>query len=1017
MEFRLLGPLDVINDSKAVSFRSSRQRIILATLLLHEGRVVSISRLVDALWGDDPPATAKGQVQTCISAIRRQFRDIGADEFLSTSHIGYKIDLPDQALDITKFERLTSRGRALSADGDTEEAARLFRMALALWRGPVANDVESSLVQGIALRLNEDRLRALEECIELELSLGRHHALVGELSELVREHPLRESFRAQHMMALHRSGRQADALESFREARKVFTDELGLEPSEKLRALQAAILAKDSTLDLRSGPSLASMSPPASGHYRVPRQLPAAATDFTGRQEMLDDLIKLLSGPRESRENRCVPVLCLNGAGGVGKTALALHAAHSVHRLYPDGQLFISVHDADGNPIGPMELMASILGSLGVPQLTLPDNLADRAATYRSWLASRKVLIVLDDVQSASQIAALIPGNPDCAIVTTSRNPLSSLPGGRHFLVEDFDESTSVEFLGKVIGHTRVQAEPAAAVELVTLCDCLPLAVRVVAAKLATHPHWSIHQMILRMKDEVRRLDELALGGTGIRTTLATSYSGLSPAAQRLFTRLSLLGTTDFAFWVCAPLLDMDVDSANDLLEGLVEARLVEVRLNEDGSSRFRLHDLVRIYALERLASDELPSERADAMHRLLSCWLSLAVEAHRRAYGGDYGLHGHALQWSLPADVAERLLASPLSWFRSERAGLVLAVTQAAQVGLDELCWDLAVTAVTLFESDYRVEDWEKTHELALQATRKAKNVRGEAAVLCSLGTLALNGRLKEAPHHLELALRFFDQLDDAHGRALALSSLAFGDRLGGCCKQALARYQEALAGFRRVGDRVSEVDALTNMAQIQMDAENYGAAQRLLDQALAACNMMQAPRVAAQTKHRIGEFYLRTGDPLRAERSFREALQIVRDRRDLVGEAYALAGLGMVWTELGRWELAHSDLSAALNLSRRMTSNIVHGRILLAFAELRLAQADREGATALISEALLLFSENGAAPVWRARFLAVKARIDEQAGNPTAADAARREALRLAGDADPALSRALATTIGVSA
>lgn len=1016
MEFCLLGPLDVSNDGTSIRFRSGRQRVILAMLLLEEGRVVAMSRLIDALWDDEPPATAKGQVQTCVSALRQHLRVIGADGFLTTNTIGYTLEVPGRSLDIAKFECLMTRGRAASAGGEAREAARDFRAALALWRGPAAADVESRLVQGIALRLNEDRLRVREECIELELSLGRHHELVGELSELVKEHPLRESFRAQQMLALYRSTRQADALESFQEIRQHLMDELGLEPSDRLCALQAAILAKDSELDQRHDVSLAAAMPSRNANAVVPRQLPAGVTEFTGRQDMMSDLIRLLSGTGESDGHGYVPVACFNGAGGVGKTALALHVAHSVRHLYPDGQLFLPVHDADGLPTGPMELMASILSALGLPQLALPDQLADRTAAYRSWLADRKVLIVLDDVQNANQIMALVPGSPSCAMITTSRNPLLSLPGSRHFLVEDFDESTSIEFLSKVIGPERVQAEPAAALTLVRLCDCLPLAVRIVAAKLATRPHWSIAQMTGRMTDGARRLDELALGGAGIRTTLATSYGGLSSEAQRLFVRLSVLGTTDFASWVCVPLLDADVDSADELLEELVEARLVEVRLSEDGSCRFRLHDLVRIYALERFASDEEQSERAFALHRLLRCWLSLAVEAHCRAYGGNYGLHSGAAPLRLPAHVVNHLLDNPLNWFRAERAGLVLAVTQAAQIGLDELCWDLAVTAVTLFESDYRVEDWEKTHELALQATRRAKNVRGEAAVLCSLGNLALSGRLREAARYLESALRAFDQLGDSHGRALALGALAFGDRLSGRFDQALARCQEALAGFRLVGDQVGEVDALANMAQLHMDSENYDEAHQLLDHALAACRQLNAPRITAQTEHRLGEFYLRTGDTWQAERSFRAALQIVRDRGDLVGEAYALAGLGMVRTRQGRWDLAHADLSAGLNLSRRMTRNLVHGRILLAFAELHLAKADHERATALISEALVIFNETGPAPVWRARFLELKARIDEQAGNPTAADAARREALQLAGGADSALSRALTVAVGAS-
>ena len=369
--------------------------------------------------------------------------------------------------------------------------------------------------------------------------------------------------------------------------------------------------------------------------------------------------------------------------------------------------------------------------------------------------------------------------------------------------------------------------------------------------------------------------------------------------------------------------------------------------------------------------------------------------------------------RWSLPSHVHDQLLGNPMTWFRTERAGLVQAVTQAAQIGLDELCWDLAVTAVTQFESEYRAEDWQRTHELALETTRRAGNVRGEAAVLCSLGNLALNGRLGEAPSYLTSALHAFEQLGDTHGRTLALAGLAFADRLGGRCERALARYRDALAGYQEVGDLVGEIDALTNMAQIQIDRDQYDDAWGLLDQAVARGRLLNAPRIAAQTEHRVGEFYLRTGDLWRAERSFRSVLEVVRNAGDVVGEAYALADLGVVLTRRGQNELAEADLSEALAMSRRMTSNLVHGRVLLAFAELYLARAEPERAYSLVGEALAIFSERGPAPVLRARVLELRARIDEQTGNPTAAAAARTMALTLAGDADPALTRALAAAI----
>ena len=1022
MYFRLLGPFDISVGNRIVELGSGRQRAILALLLLQRGQIVRMERVYEALWEDDPPATAKGQVHTCVSALRRELRELCGDGLLSTSAVGYSINVPDESFDVADFKRLVGRGNAVAADGQLAEAVSDFRAALSLWRGPAAANVDCRLVQASVNRLNEERVRVLEECIDAELTLGKHHRLVSELSELVSDYPFRERLRAQHMLALYRSGRQAEALASFQAVRSILRDELGLEPGDKLTMLQRAILEQDKTLGWSAAED-EPLPPPGGTRSVVPRQLPAATADFAGRQHLLKILAEMLS-PSTVDDGRSPPVACLHGEGGVGKTTLALHAAHAVRHHYPDGQLFVQLQGADGRPAHPMHLLARLISSLGGPPKVLPHRLPDRIAAYRSLLGDRRILIVLDDVSSAADAAALIPGNPECGVLITSRRPLSDLPGARHIQVEKLNESTCVEMLGNVIGTERTDAEPAAARQLVRFCDCLPLAVRIVAAKLATRRHWRIAKMVQRMADEPRRLDELALGGVGVRATLTTSYSGLSQQSRRLFTRLSLLGTADFGAWVSAPLLDESLDRACGVLDELVEVGLVEARTEEtypeepnpgtDDITRFRMHDLVRIYALERLATDETAADRTAVLHRLVSCWLSLVIDAHHRAYDGGYGLHGDAAKWELPEQVRDVLLESPLSWFRRERTGLILAVTQAAQTGLDEVCWDLAVTMVTLFESDYLVDDWQKTHELALEVTRRSGNVRGEAALLLSLGNLAMTARLSEAPHHLQAALQIFTRLGDLHGCALALSALAFLDRIRGNCRQAAARYQQALEDCRRCGERIGEIHVLGSLAQIEMDWGHFDEARRLLDEASVLCGTLKAARAIAQIEHRLAELYLRMGAYTFAERSFGSALAMVRDAGDLVGEAYALAGLGVIRTLRGQYSLAEPDLSAAFGITRYMPGNLVHGRVLLSLAELHLARGDHQNAGTVIAEGLITFSETRSALVMRARLLAVKARIEELAGNPSAADGARRMALELSGDADPAFSMALTEALG---
>ena len=1008
--FRLLGPLEFTINGQPVGIASARQRVVLTILLLEANRTVSLNRLIDAIWDDDPPATARSQVHTCISALRQQLSHIDAKCEIVTRPAGYEICISNNELDICEFQRLSSNGLAAAEENRPEEAIRDLRAALRLWRGVAAADVESRIARAAAGRLDEDRLNVLEACIELELGLGRHHDLVGHLSELVKQYPLREQFRAQHILALYRSGRQVEALDAFVEVRQFLVEELGLEPGKELVDLHRAILARDPTLELgQNGPHELTWAE----HDRraIPRQLPPAIADFTGRDNLISGLTAMFSlSAAEESKDRDLPVAVLAGKGGVGKTALATHIAHAVRRMYPDGQLFVQLREGDGQPISPSEVLARFLRAFDIRPAAVPETQAERMTTYRSLLSERRVLVVLDDASNASQVIPLIPGNPDCAVIITSRNPLPGLDRAQSLTIDDIDEDASTTLISKVIGPERVASEMLQARALARMCGYLPLALRIVAAKLAVRPHWTIDQMVRRMADEGKRLDELTLADIGIRATLSLSYNSLSEKAQALFVRLGLIEASDFSRWVCTPLLDMDAEAAGDLLDILVQDHLVEAQVDGTGAPRFRMHELVRIYAREQLAATVPTEERKKILERLLGCWLSLTKEAHQRANGGDFAvLHGTAALWPLSRDVVDDILSRPLAWFSAERTALVSAVLQAGQSGLDDLCWDLAFTSVTLFESENHVEDWRKTHEVALDVTRRAGNERGEAAILYSLGNLEISRRLYESSRCLKSALDLFSRVGDDHGRSLTLAALASIDRLGGQYDVALHGYQSALSGFSAAGDTVSTIDVLSNMAQMETDRRNFTEAEQFLRQALQTCRTIKAPRAAAQAEYRLAEFYLRTGNPERAERSFDSVLQAVRQHGDLIGEAYALAGLGAARIDQERYSLANADLSAALDLSRRTGDNLLSGRVLLSTAELYLAKGQLQRATEILDEAVAVFSEIGPAVVWRVRLLELRARVDEQLGHLAAAQAAREDAVNLAGGLDPALAHPL--------
>lgn len=1001
MDYRVLGPLEVTCEGQPIEISGSRKRIVLSMLLFDADRVVSVSRLVAALWDAGPPATARNQVQICVSALRRQFVAAGAGDTIVTRPPGYALRAGEDELDVRRFERYAARGRSAAAEGRATDAVRELREGLGLWRGPAAAGVDSRIVQVAATRLNESRLAVWEDCIALELELGRHRDLIGELTELVAEHPLRERLRAQLMLALYRAGRQADALASYRTARQTFADELGLDLSRELRDLEHAILDNDPTLHVaeaaRAG-SAATFHQP----MPIPRQLPPAIADFTGRADLLHRLHAVLiptdptdltgpadpagsagrlpppaglSGPADPAARAAagqlhVPVAVLTGRSGVGKTSLALQAAHLVRNHYPDGQLYARLHGGQVQPANPASVLERFLRALAAGPVVLPSGLDELTAMYRTLLADRRILVVLDDAYSAAQVTPLLPGVPSCAVIVTNQRRLLELPGAHRVEVDAFDEATGIELLARVLGASRVRREADAALALVRLCGRLPLALRIAAAKLAGRPHWTIARMVRRLESEEHRLDELVLDDVGIRSSISTSYQGLGPVARTLFRRLSILGESGFSAWVGAPLLDSDMEAVTSAMDQLVDARLVEVHQMDSGAVRFGLHDLIRLFASERLVAEEPAADRTAALHRLLRGWLFLARAAHRAEYGGVSAIiHGTERGWEFPDEVTADLLRDPLRWFRDEHASLVPAIRSAAQAGLDELCWELALLSVTLFESGSFLEDWQQTHLVALTAARDADNPRGEAAMMYSLGSLALvRQSLDEALGYLEPALARFDGLGDTHGRALALRNLAFVDRLRGRYDVALTRYQGALAGLREVGDQVAEANVLGNLAQVHLERGGYDVAERMLDDALTIARRLGAWRTTAQTRNRLGDLYLGRQDLAGAESMFMLVLRAVRAHGDRIGETHALHGLGLVRTGQRRYPQAEANLRAALDASTVTGDRLIRGRILLAVAELREATGQPAEALAELDQARELFDRIGSR-MWQAR------------------------------------------------
>ncbi|HEY3607853.1 MAG TPA: BTAD domain-containing putative transcriptional regulator [Pseudonocardiaceae bacterium] len=900
--FEVLGPVAVVGDGRRAQLRAHRQRAILATLLLAANRVVSSERLIDAVWEDAPPATARSQVHICVSAIRGLLREFGGADPIETGPSGYLIRIQPGQLDSHRFEQLTTEATGLAQRGQLAEAVAVARRALDLWRGPALDGLNSSTIATRATRLDEDRLVALESCADWGLRLGRGRELISELAERVAAHPLRERSRAQLMLALHRSGRQAEALEVYRDGRRELIG-LGLEPGDELRRMETLILANDP--ELMVGEQAPVVLAPA-------RQLPADIADFVGRADLVDRLTGLLA---DSAAHDAVPVVVASGIGGVGKSALAVHTAHLLARSpFTDGQLYADLGGSLAHPRGPGEVLSRFLRALGVFHTAIPDNVDERAELYRSLLADRRMLVVLEDVGTEDQVRLLLPGSSTCGVLITSRAKLVGLAGARVVDVPGFGERDAADLLGRIAGQDRVATERAEVAELTRLVGGLPLGLRIIGSRLAVRPHWTLQQLARRLADEGHRLDELAHGDLGVRATISLTYQGL-PDRERLLLRLLCDFDTDgFPDWLAAAVLDIDQFDASELLENLVEAQLVDVTAGGAGvPAHYRTHELVRIFAREQAAND--PAEqRAAALARVCGGWLSLAELAHQQLYGGQFTvMHGSAARWPVRLAAVE-----PLRWLDVERTNLCAAVRQSAAAGLDELSWDLAMMLVTLFEARAYVDEWEETHRVALAATRAAENRRGEAAMLCSLGSLYVSrGQTEQAKSVLIPALRTFMALDDPHGRALAARNIATVHYQEGELNQAQARYQQALADFRLLGDRVGEAHVLINLARIDLVTGRPDDAIAQLEDALRLSRQAGHRRTEAQALHRMGEAQLAKGRAKDAGHTLRSGLALVRTSGDRIGQMHTLHALGRTHLALGQLENAEYCLREALAIA----------------------------------------------------------------------------------------------------
>ncbi|MFC1421027.1 AfsR/SARP family transcriptional regulator [Streptacidiphilus cavernicola] len=918
MRFGVLGPLHARITGREVRLDGPRQAKMLAALLVDANNVVPMERLVAVMWDERTPATAVRQVQDALSGLRRNLAACGAPgSLISTRRGGYQINLAPDQLDLLEFDherRLAERHQS------SAETALALRRALACWRGGALVDVSSRVLEFDAARLNERRAATHKRCLSLELDLGRHREVVEELTALSREHPYDEHVAEHLMVALYRCRRQGEALQVYERLRRTLAGELGVDPTPLIQALHRRILVADPALaapangsaDAPEGPGPAG----AESDLALPvRQLPLDVPDFVGRADALAEVAGLLDGSAPNR----APVVVVVGGPGVGKSCLATHAARLASAAFPDGQLYLNLAGTSDEPRDPALMLAEALGALSIVGSAIPNGLSERAALYRSLLADRRMLVVLDDAGHADQVLPLLPGADGCAVLVTSRTLLTQLPGVRHLDLDVLSPAEARELFIGIVGRRRVDREPAEADAILACCGNLPLAIRIASAKLTGRPAWSLRVLRERIEDESRRLAELRIGNLSVRASVELSLRLLPADAVRALGLLGLLGAHTLPGWVLGPLLDRP--DAEEVLDTLVDASLVRLTATDAvGQPRYRLHDLIRTCAVEVAA--ELPeADRRDAMVRVLSAWLDLAGRGTERLPAGLLvGEPGSASRRSLPDPVVERLLADPVGWFDAERETLLGAVKLAVDWGLDELAWELAAGTVTYYDHRCLYQDWEHGHRLALAAAGTAGNGRGASVLLRGLGQLQIyRDEFDEATRSLESSVELCRDGGDKRGEALSVAMLGTVSRVRGRYAEAAERVEQALAIAVGEGDRHLEAQLSCSMAVMRLMQGDLDEAESWFGDALRQARALDDGHRVAVVLRRVSRLHDQRGDSDQALDCLWQALATFEELADERCAAYTLLEVGRVYAGQYDRERAVPALERAADLFHR--------------------------------------------------------------------------------------------------
>jgi len=883
IRFNILGPLEGWANEHRLKFGGPIQERVLTVLLLETNRVVPVSRLIEAVWGEEPPATALQQIRKAVAELRRRIPQ--GLEVIATEGSGYRTVLEPGQLDMRLFQRKTAQATAEAANGRLSQAAEQLTEAMALWRGHVLCGTGGTVIDSLSATLEEHRLAATEQLFELRLALGQDSGLVGAIRETVGAHPLRERLRGQLMLALYRTGRQAEALAEYAKVRTLLVDELGIDPSPELSRLYEKILRADPELAVPEGPAAGGPAAPSEPEQRAveaalpvpalrtPCTLPYDLVDFTGREREMNWLLDLAA------DGRGAGLVGIDGMGGCGKSTLAVHAAHALAGAYPDGQLHVDLRGSTPGerPLRPDAVAALLLKALGSPDAQIPDDVESCLPLWQSWAANRRLLLILDNAADTAQIRPLVAAMPYGFVLVTSRARLVDLDGAQWISLSSMEPTESVTLLTRTLGEERVATEPKAAAALAELCGHLPLALRIATARLRNRPLWTLQYLAGRLRDESRRLKELSSGERSVATTVQLSYQALRPDAQAAFLLLGLHPGAGIDKYAAAALTATTPAEAEEILEDLLDVHL----LHQPAIGLYSFHDLVRSFA-RSLWEPGPQTQSTGALGRLLAFYVAATEEACRVLFPGwrRYDVASHGPPAELPPLGTE---PEALSWFEREQRALQAAVALGHEHGWYELAAYLARNMVFHLHHRGDIRGFQEVSEIGVAAARQSEDPWTLRLNLMNLATAqSMLGNFRQAAAAAEEGLRIVTSQGDRFGEGAYLDQLGWVHGSLGNLAQGQTYLQRAVEVHRETGNAMQESFALCNLSSIHTHLGRPEEAVAAAQRAVLLCRRMGARQHQAAALNDLAIAYLDGGD--------HEAGLTVLDQALSLGEAHAM-------------------------------------------------------------------------------------------------------------------------------